>query len=271
MKPGRLIGKGRTAEVYEWDEGWVLKLFYPHIPRGWVSYEAKVGSLVFDAGAPSPRVGGCVELGDRAGIIYERINGTTLLEHLMEKPQEGVLYAKQMAALHYRIHCSTCDELPRQGDRFSRAIMQAADILGEDKARTVMEYLDRLPNPSKICHGDFHPANLMLGRDLIPIDWMNVYSGAPCSDVARTCLMLRTPHVPQELSIVGQNGLIRLKQAIHDAYLEEYLRLSGSEPHEIEAWFLPVMAVRLREEVPGEREWLIAEVDQRLQCLGCSQ
>ena len=71
MKPGRLIGKGRTAEVYEWDEGWVLKLFYPHIPRGWVSYEAKVGSLVFDAGAPAPRVGGCVELGDRAGIIYE--------------------------------------------------------------------------------------------------------------------------------------------------------------------------------------------------------
>ena len=49
---------------------------------------------------------------------------------------------------------------------------------------------------------------------------------------------------------------------------EEYLRLYGADPREIEQWFLPVMVARLREEVPGEKEWLINEIDKRLMSLG---
>lgn len=262
MKLGRLTGKGRTAEVYQWGEGKVLKLFYPHIPRQWVEYEARVAGLVVSSGVPAPRVEGCIEIADRAGIIYEKIDGVTLLEHLMDNPQEGVHYAKAMAALHYRIHSLTGHRLPRQIDRFSRAIRKAADILGKRKADFVLSYIASLPNPSRVCHGDYHPGNLILGKELIPIDWMNAYSGSPYSDVARTCLMLRTPHV--DLYAIEQDELAHMKQVIHDAYFEEYLRLSGAGRCEVEAWFLPVMAARLKEEVPGEREWLVNEIDKRL-------
>ncbi|NLA59251.1 MAG: phosphotransferase [Firmicutes bacterium] len=268
MQLGRLIGTGRTAEVYQSGEDRVLKLFHPHIPRHWVDYEARIGSLLYSAGVPAPRVDGCVEIGDRAGIIYERIDGTTLQEHLLDRPEEVILYAKRMAALHYQIHSSTCRELPPQRTRFSTAIIKAADILGDSKVITILSYINRLPNPFRVCHGDFHPANLMLGKDIVPIDWMNAYSGSPAGDVARTCLMLRSPHVPEELSILDHEELTHLKKVIHDVYLEEYLHLSGADPFEIEAWFLPVMAARLREKVPGEREWLLAEIDKRLRSLG---
>ena len=268
MKLGRLTGKGRTAEVYQWGESRVLKLFYPHVPRQWVEYEVKVARLVVSAGVPAPRVDGCVEISGRAGIIYERIDGTTLLEHLMDKPQEAILYAKRMATLHYQIHCSTGHELPRQEDRFSRAITETAGILEKSKVNTILSYMNHLPNPSRVCHGDFHPGNLMLGKELIPIDWMNAYSGSPYGDTARTCLMLRSPYAPDELSILEQDEITHMKQVIHDVYLEEYLRLSGADPREIEQWFLPVMVARLREEVPGEKEWLINEIDKRLMSLG---
>ena len=56
----------------------------------------------------------------------------------------------------------------------------------------------------------------MLGKELIPIDWMNAYSGSPMV-IQPECLMLRSPYAPDELSILEQDEITHMKQVIHDA------------------------------------------------------
>jgi hypothetical protein len=55
---GPMIGEGRTAEVYLWGDGEVLKLYRAGYPAQWVDYEAKVARLVFEAGLGAPAVAG---------------------------------------------------------------------------------------------------------------------------------------------------------------------------------------------------------------------
>jgi hypothetical protein len=47
-------------------------------------------------------------------------------------------------------------------------------------------------------------------------------------------------------------------------YLNEYCRLSRAKLEDIDRWMLPVAAARLREDVPGERDWLLRLIDDRL-------
>ena len=49
MPKGALIGVGRTAEVHEWDDDWVLKLYRDQFPLAWVRYEAELGRLIHGA------------------------------------------------------------------------------------------------------------------------------------------------------------------------------------------------------------------------------
>ena len=54
----RPIGAGRTAEVFAWGDGQILKLYRTDVPREWVGREAEVGRIVADAGLAAPA--GCV-------------------------------------------------------------------------------------------------------------------------------------------------------------------------------------------------------------------
>ena len=62
---GAPIARGRTAEVFTWKDGQVLKLFFDWVPPVWVETEAKVSRLVYEAGLPSPAIEGLVEVNGR--------------------------------------------------------------------------------------------------------------------------------------------------------------------------------------------------------------
>ncbi|HEX2927424.1 MAG TPA: aminoglycoside phosphotransferase, partial [Ruminiclostridium sp.] len=57
MKKGRLLGSGLTAEVYEWGQDKILKLYFKKYSNDdWVNHEAEVGYLVHESGLMSPAV-----------------------------------------------------------------------------------------------------------------------------------------------------------------------------------------------------------------------
>jgi hypothetical protein len=49
MEKGLLIGKGKTAEVYEWGPDRVLNLFLNNISNERAIYEARIGKAVNEA------------------------------------------------------------------------------------------------------------------------------------------------------------------------------------------------------------------------------
>ncbi len=63
------------------------------------------------------------------------------------------------------------DDLPSLRDLVRRKIDTAAELPVE-LADFALEKLDGLPDGDRLCHGDLHPGNLLLGRDgPAVIDW----------------------------------------------------------------------------------------------------
>ncbi|WP_242874787.1 MULTISPECIES: hypothetical protein [Clostridium] len=103
MKPGKLIGQGRTAEIFEWEEVKILKLFRPGIPKSLSEAEYNASLEINKKITSSPKVYDFVEISNRNGIIYERINGITMLTILSTKPWKLSKEAHRLARLHKSI------------------------------------------------------------------------------------------------------------------------------------------------------------------------
>ena len=71
LLPEKPIAFGHTAEIYAWEDGWILKLFRDWFPKEWVRYEADLARAVQAAGLPVPAAGDIVEIGDRLGLTYQ--------------------------------------------------------------------------------------------------------------------------------------------------------------------------------------------------------
>lgn len=71
---GRLIAKGRTAEVYAWPDKQVLKLFHDWVPEDWVRRELETGRALSTTSLPTPKLFDSTSLDGRRGIIFERFH-----------------------------------------------------------------------------------------------------------------------------------------------------------------------------------------------------
>jgi len=76
----RPLAYGRTAEIYAWQEGQVLKLFYDWFGLENIGYEARVARAVHASGLPVPAVGEIIGVNGRNGLVYQRVDGHSMWE-----------------------------------------------------------------------------------------------------------------------------------------------------------------------------------------------
>lgn len=253
-----------TAEVYEWGQDRVIKLYYDWYQPDWIRFESEIGKAVTEAGVPAPTVYGMVEEGERVGLVYERITGSSMFTIMQASPTKIFSCAREMARLHYNIHSCSTTKLPRQKVKLEQAIRDSSEILKE-KTEIICKVLHTLPEGNWICHGDFHPDNIIMSEaKSIAIDWTNACVGDPLCDAARTCLMFRTPFIPPVTSKSMTVPIRLAKMLLHSIYINEYLKLSKARLDDIDSWMLPVAAARLREKIPGEQAWLLDLIHKRL-------
>jgi len=246
MSLSTLIALGFTAEIYAWKEGQVLKLFYQGISRGTVEAEADRTRIVHAAGLPVPAVGEIVELEGRYGLEYERIDGISMLQALAERLWKLVMFARQLAGLQAEMHKIRVTELPSQHKHLAARIRRAS-ILPENLRQATLEALDQLPQDDKLCHGDFHPGNILLaGRGPVIIDWLDASKGHPLMDVARSTLLLGGPIPPPTPRV----RIIRLLQRwFYQSYLQRYGELSPLDREQLSRWIPVAAAARLDENI----------------------
>ncbi|MTI94342.1 MAG: aminoglycoside phosphotransferase [Firmicutes bacterium] len=262
MSRGELIGIGRTAEVYAWGKDKLVKLYFENFPTEAIEREADISRAVWEQGIPSPEVFGIVKVGNRKGLIFEKIPGQSMLSHIEARPWLVMSFGREMARLHCKIHGSSLEELPPQKARITQAIGEAADLLGAQTEK-ILDHLETLNGQQAVCHGDFHPDNILIrGSNAIAIDWTNAYSGHPASDVARTWIMINSPYLPEGSSTLLGLMSRPLKRLLSRAYLREYVRLAGTAQKVIQQWLIPVAAARLGEKLPGEKEWLLGIIQR---------
>jgi len=256
------IDQGRTAEIYLWDDGHVLKLYRDWCPSDWVEYEATVASAIHAAGIPSPAVGEILDMNGRRGLIYERLEGVSMLQEMNAHPWKLWEYGRSLADLQGQINQKSIPGLPSYRDRLRFDISRSAQ-LSPDLREKALAALDLLPDGDKVCHGDFHPGNVILtDAGPVVIDWMTACSGRPWADVARTSLLLS----------IGPKGagkmvspIVRMAIILYRwVYLHRYQALMPDTKNEASRWAPVIAAARLNEDIPPERDALIKIVKEGL-------
>ncbi len=257
---GTPIARGRTAEIYPWKEDLVLKLFYDWFSLESIEYEARIASAVHASGLPVPAVGEILRVKERNGLVYERVEGTSMLEVVFRKPWTAFHYGRRMAELHAGMHASTVEvKLPSQREKLTRRIGESK-ILPSALISRLMNALASLPDGDQLCHGDFFPGNVMItGRGEVIIDWIDSSFGSPLADVARTTIIILGAVETGQLQIPLLKAIARL---FHAVYLRRYFELRPGGEEQYRRW-LPVMAgARLWEEIPELEKWLVRQAEK---------
>lgn len=260
----KLLGQGRTASVHAYGEGKVVKLYQPNVPKEDAEREWDASCLAFSQGLRTPKPYEIVRIGGRIGLVYQHISGVTLLNVIKGKPWAVSASASSLARSHAEIHSREGAGLTEQKPMLADHITAAPLLTPEEKQRT-LHHLDRLPAGRSLCHGDYHPDNVIVNDGCWIVDWMNGLCGHPAGDAARTLLLLGIGSMPENTSRTA-SALINLgRRKLKSVYLSQYLKASGLSYASIDEWVLPVAAARLAEGIPeAEKEQLAAIVRERL-------
>jgi uncharacterized protein (TIGR02172 family) len=252
MHKGSRIGVGRTAEVYAWGDHQILKLYRADMPQEWAHHEARIGQIVADASVHAPAIGDTVEVDGRLGIVYERITGPSMLDALAHQPWGLPNLAHQFAEVHAAMHSCERPELPSQRQNLSRAVEYAPGLADVTRQR-LLAALDRMPGSESVCHGDYHPGNIILSpRGPVVIDWMTACHGNALADVARTVLLFRIGVLPEGTPLAQRVMTPLIRRTFLAAYLREYRALRPLTEAAIEAWLPILAAARLNEGIEAE-------------------
>ena len=244
---GRRLGSGKEAEVFEWADA-VIKLYKTGVPKRAVFREAAALAQAEALGLPVPSVGGVRQIDGRWGVVMGRVDGRSFAEAIVAQPADKDAYLKEMALLHRRIHACPAVFSGSLKARLDANICRAA-ALSEGQRCRLLEELGALPDGDRLCHGDFHPWNV-LGLPSRPsvIDWMAASRGMPAADVCRSYVLIRS-----------------IAPDLASSYVDAYAQVAGERLEDIFQWLSVVAAARLAEDVPDEVDGLMAMLESGAQ------
>ena len=226
LKLGKEIGKGRTAEIYEWSEGKVIKLFYKEFSEA-VDSEYQINLKVQDVYTNVPRAYDKMEIDGRQGIIYEYIEGKTLVEIATTKPFLVVKEMKEFTKLHAEMHKCTINGLSDINSDL-RYILSKSKYLDKNQKEILLAKLEKMTSGNALCHMDYHPDNIMkTEKGLIVIDWITAGIGNPHADIARTLYILKRGSPVSDLSIITKLVIKIFQLFVSRIYYKTYKKLTG--------------------------------------------
>lgn len=255
----RRIAEGREAEIFAWEDGTVLRLLRSPNAAAQIEWEASAMRAAASAGVRVPAVREIVTYDGRPGLIMERIEGVDMLAVVGKEPWQVFSIGALSGRIHAHMHEVRAPEgIPALKDVFRRRITQSGRVPPE-LINFALSALDALPDGDRLCHGDFHPGNIMRtdGEPVI-IDWTNASRGDPTADYARTNLMIHMGGIPPGVSPVIKYGSIVARGLMRSSYVRAYRRVRSIDEALADRWEIAVAANRLADGIEDERAKLIA-------------
>jgi aminoglycoside phosphotransferase (APT) family kinase protein len=248
---GAKLGEGREADVYAYGSA-VLKLYRP----GFGGHATESQTLrCLDGHGVAPKLVNVVEWDGRIGLVVERVAGTDMLALLQRQPWRVFAYGRQLAQIHRAVH-----DIQAPAGLVDLREVLAGRIRDADAPRQLLDYalwtLDGLPDGDRLCHGDYHPGNVLIAPDRAAvIDWGAAARGAPDADHARTLLLLRWSHPLPGTPVLSRALIAAGRSLLARAYVRTYGR--GLQSMQTRRWLAVHAAARLSEGIVAERPMLI--------------
>ena len=247
------LADGREAEVYLREDGCVVKVMRSPAQAPRVQREATALQALAGHEHLAPAFMEITEVSGRPALVSERVGGHDFLALLSRKPWLVLAAAGSLGRAHAAMHQHAAPRsLPELHGELAWRI-EAAKALPFKLAAEALARLHTLPNGDRLCHGDYHPANV-LGTLEAPviIDWGDASRGDPTADVARSLLLLRAGELPPDtstpmraLTAIGRGLLTR-------RYLAVYRQSAREDLTRLDDWMFVRAAARFNEEIEVE-------------------
>ena len=252
------IAHGATADLHDWRNARVLKLYRSGVPRSAGVREARITRALYDAGVRVPKVEDLVEVNGRLGLPMEKLHGAPLASRMVDS-ESGSLAGCVAAEAHVAMHARTQPSLQTMRVQF-RWVIERGPLSAEQRSR-VLQAMEALPDGDRICHGDFHAANIfMTDGGPVVIDCVVAHRGNPRADVAQTCVAMT-----EWLYFGLPESRQRAVEAFIESYEARYFDLSPECQDEVVAWKPIAAAVRLSSgHPPSSSEPLLRMIEDGL-------
>ncbi|ANC76221.1 hypothetical protein ABE65_005115 [Fictibacillus phosphorivorans] len=263
MEHKLVIGVGSTAQVIIFSPTEVAKLFHDHISDDFIEHEYTIHKNIIQSGLPVPEVRWGKPIPGKRALIYKKVEGLTLTSILESQPQKALHFLKKMATLQTIVHEKKLSALPSQFDVLKQKIMSVKELNVDDKKR-INKRLEELPKSNCLCHGDFHPDNILITKnEAVIIDWCDATSGNRMADLARTLLILRYGGLQDRTSFLNFRTTLYSRKLLAMYYRKSYTRHYQLSSKELESWMVPIAAARLSENLPDVEKKLLLSIIQK--------
>jgi aminoglycoside phosphotransferase (APT) family kinase protein len=246
---GDLVARGTRSSIHAYGRGAVVKVPHPSTPTGWIHSEAEYAEAVRAAGAPVPRFLGIEQLSGRAASVWERVEGTSMWQRVVDQPDRSAELGRLLADIQRMLfELVPPVTLPNQRDRLVSKIRRSATTFDPSLAPA----LDLLParvGPPRLCHGDLHPSNIILSdHGPVIVDWFDASRGDPVADVARTSMTLLGDGVRAPSHLPGSD--LRTLASLTEAYLSRVRVPLAIGDHLLARWQAIQAVARMAEGLP---------------------
>ncbi len=266
MQPQELrkIAEGREAEMFAWEEGTILRLLRNPQAQRQAQWEAAAMKAAADRGVRVPAVHSLTTVMGRPGLVMERIEGPDLLTLMGRRPWRVLAAGRICSEVHAQIHEARAPSVMPALRATLKQRIESSSRVPEHLADFALDVLEGLPDGDSLCHGDFHPGNIMMSQGTpVVIDWTNATRGDPVGDVARSLVLFRIGEPPPWYSALVRYLRLVGSKIVTSAYLRAYRRLRALDMAVVERWETVNAAARLAAEpIPEEERSLLRLLEQ---------
>lgn len=186
-----LVGKGLTAEVFEFSEDKVIKLFNEGYPFVAIKREFKNTKLINSYRINAPQAFEITEIDGRTGIVYSYVKGQQIESYFNSQDYSEQLLQKfcNLQKSFYQHKKATLLSYKTYGK-----YLVAEKVSDKKQEKEYLKFIKSFPNSNTVVHGDFHPLNVLVEEDgsLKVIDFMNLMRAPSFYDIARTYYLIGT-------------------------------------------------------------------------------
>lgn len=246
------IAEGREAEMFEWEDGRILRLYRNGESQS-AALDSQKAAFARSCGVRVPEDYGMTSVNGRSGVIIERIEGPDLLTEINNRPwrlwQVGGIWGRLQADIH--THQAPLELRPLK--LVTQQKIERGTQIPDDIRTAALQQMESLPDGDRLLHGDFHPANIMRnGDEFVIIDWSNVTRGPAEADYYRSYLMGSVGDMPPGTPWLTRTFARFGRRIVRDAFDRAYRRNLTPDPSIVEQWKLPVIAARIGEGIEPE-------------------
>ena len=224
------------------DKDKVIKLFFEEHKKSDILNEALNQARIEEGSNINvPKLLEVTKINNRWALVSEYIEGSTITELMKQDPDNFDEYLNLFVEVQLIILSNSVPMLNRIKEKFTRKLKNATNI-EENTKYELLERLNGMKNHTKLCHGDYHPSNVIVKEDgsIYIIDWAHVTQGNASADAARTYLLF---------SMDGQTETA-------EKYLNLFSEKSKISKSSIQRWIPIVAATQMTKQIPEEQEFL---------------